>query len=152
MVNTTFQHHPPFVLPINLTLKLAALHRLLLLHHWQRSLPLFPTLSNECIALRHKTQHLWNIHTRCLNITYTVISPNSLFGLRYQHQVIELGRPQTVRILLPYWFTWVNKKVSLAWCHIWDVRSSVQYCTEVDLQSSNKKVLLLTRCQQIYAL
>ena len=44
-----------------------------------------------------------------VNITYTGISPNSIFGLCYQHQVLKLIHPGTVWILLPYQITWVNE-------------------------------------------
>ena len=44
-----------------------------------------------------------------VNITYTTIYQHRLFGLCYQHQVIELMRLGMVQILLPYQFTWVNE-------------------------------------------
>ena len=42
-----------------LTQKLASLHHILPLYHWQRSLPLLPPFSNEHITLWRKTRHLW---------------------------------------------------------------------------------------------
>ena len=64
MVYPKFHHNTPFVLPTKVTLKLAALHCILHFHHWQRILPILPPLSNEHIILRHKTQHLINMHDK----------------------------------------------------------------------------------------
>ena len=64
MANPKFQHHPPFVLPTKVTLKLAELHRLLPIPLWKRSIRLFPPLSNEHITLQRKTQYLQNQHVK----------------------------------------------------------------------------------------
>ena len=64
VVNPKIQHHRPFVLPPKVSRKLTELHLLIHLCHWQRSLPLFPPFSNTHIALRHKTQHLRNLHVK----------------------------------------------------------------------------------------
>ena len=44
-----------------------------------------------------------------VHITYTTISPNFIFILCYQHQVLNLMHLVVVWILLPYRFTWENK-------------------------------------------
>ena len=49
-----------------------------------------------------------------VNITYTAISPDCLFGLRYQDQVLKLMRLWKVWVLLPYWFNWVNEPLNTA--------------------------------------
>ena len=41
-----------------------------------------------------------------VNITYAAIYPKHIFGLRCQHQVLEIMRPWTVRIPFPYGLTW----------------------------------------------
>ena len=46
---------------------------------------------------------------KCANITYANVSLGSIFSFQYQHQVIELVRLRVVQILIPDWFTWVNK-------------------------------------------
>ena len=92
MVNSIFQHRTPFVLPTNVTLKLASINNLFPLRHWQRSLTLFPHLSNEHIALRRKNQHLRNQYSKmCTHYLHQYFS-ESYFSLRYQHQVINLIR------------------------------------------------------------
>ena len=111
MVNPNFQHHRPFVLTTEVTMKLTALHLLIPFHSWQRSLPILTSLSNAHIALQHKTQHVQNLHA---NITYTTISLNLLFGICYQHQVIEYMRLQRVWIILPYWFNWANEPLNIS--------------------------------------
>ena len=70
----------------------------------------------------------------------------------------------TVFILLPYWFTWLNelwnttcktsfpKQGGFSWCQPFDVSFSVNYSTEVDVQSPNNKISSLKWCQQTYAL
>ena len=49
-----------------------------------------------------------------VNITYTSISRNILFSLRYKHQVIKLMRLRMVWILLPYMFNYVNEPCNTA--------------------------------------
>ena len=71
-------------------------------------------------------------------------------------------RLQTVHILLPYRVTSTNEprntdsqdhpsqnEVTFSLCQLCDVNSEVHYCTEGDLQISNKKILPLTQCQKI---
>ena len=100
---------------------------------------------------------------KCVNITYATVSLGRLFSFCYQHQVITLMVLWKFRIVLPDCFNLVNQtwytdqkipssqnKVSLAWCQLCDVISAVHYCTGVDIQSPNKRVLSLTWCQQIY--
>ena len=86
-----------------------------------------------------------------VNIIHTAISLNCPFGLRYQHQVLRIMGIFTIRILLPYRFLLVNElwntacktplppKSGFSWFQLCDVSSSVHYCTEGDVQSSNKK-------------
>ena len=77
IVNTKYQHQTPFVIPTKVTVKLAALHRLLLLHHWKRSFPHFFPLSNEHIALRSKTLHLRNPHAKtCTHYLHRYFYPD----------------------------------------------------------------------------
>ena len=44
-----------------------------------------------------------------VHITYTAISTDFIFALRYQHQVLEIMRLGKFRIIIPYWFNWVNE-------------------------------------------
>ena len=100
-----------------------------------------------------------------VHITLTAIYPDCIFVLRYHPQFLNIMCLGTVHILPPYRFNWVNEpwntafqyhppqnKVSLAWCQLCDIRSSVHYCNDWDLQSSNLKILSLSQCQRIYAL
>ena len=77
----------------------------------------------------------------CVNITYTNVYLGRLFGFRYQHQVIETVIFRMVWIILPDWFTPVSeplniasqkptfhKKLSLAWCQLFDVNYAVHSC------------------------
>ena len=42
-----------------------------------------------------------------------------------------------------------QNKVTFSWCQLCDVNSELHYCTEVDVQIPNKKILSLIWCQQI---
>ena len=163
MVNPTFQHHAPFVIPTNITLKLAALCRLLHICHWQRSLPILPNFSNKHIVLRHKTQHLRYSHAKtCTHYLHCYLSvfyfhpplstPSSQYYVSWDGSdnypiSVYLGK-WTVKYSLKD--SPPQNKVSLSWCKLCGICSSLHYCTEGDVQSSNSKILLLTRCQRIY--
>ena len=158
MVNTKFQHRTPFILPTKVTLKLAELHHLLTIYHWQTSLPLFSTLSNEHIALRYKTQHLRNKHAKmCKHYSHCYFSgfyfcpplstPSSQaytswggsnnfpFSVYLGERTVKYSSQDPPS----------QKKVSLALCKLWDIRSSVHYCTEGDVKKSYSKISSLTR-------
>ena len=76
------------------------------------SLPLFPPFLMKISSCGVKLNTFKISMQKCLHITYTDISPNLPFGFCYQHQFIELMCLQTVQILLPYWFTWVNEPLN----------------------------------------
>ena len=150
MVNTKFQHHTPFVLPTKVTLKLAELHCLLNFYQWKISLPLFPPLANDHITLRHKTQYLRNPYAK--TSTHYLHSYSSRFSFPpslstpSSKTYLSWDSLDTTPLLL-YLGAWTvkyspqdpppQKKVSLVWCQLCDILSSVHYCTEGDVQISN---------------
>ena len=94
MVNPKIQHHQPCVLPPKFYGKMTTLHLHLLLPitFWQRSIPLFPPFSNSHFSLWHRNQNLHNLHGKRVNINYTAVFTDIIFGFCYQHQVIEVIR------------------------------------------------------------
>ena len=70
--NPKIQHQKPFVLPPKASEKLTSIHIIITLTHSKRSLTLSPPFSNACIDLRHKTQQLQNLHSKRVQIPYTI--------------------------------------------------------------------------------
>ena len=64
MINSNIQHHQPFVLTPKVSEKLTPLYILLPLTHWQITIPILHPFSIAHITLRHKTQHLQNMHVK----------------------------------------------------------------------------------------
>ena len=114
MVTSKFQHHPLFVIPTKVTLNLEAIHHLLTLPHWQRIITLFPNFQMNISPCGVKINIFEISMWSCVNSTFAAISPDHIFGLYYQHQVLELMSLWTVRIFLPYQINWVYEPLNTA--------------------------------------
>ena len=163
MVNPKIQQHRPFLLPPKVSGKLTTCNLIPLFNHWQISLPLLPMLPNAHIALRHRTQHLRNLHSKNCK--------------HYFHHYLFKSSFQTPRSTPSYWsYETLNRsdiyklsvylgectlnysskylpsqnKVTFSWCQLCDVNSAVHCFNEGDVKIPNKKILLLTRCQRIH--
>ena len=147
-----------------LTVKLEELLCLLPLPHWQQNLLPFLTLSNEHIALQRKTKHLWNRYAKTCKhdlhryfykspflpllstLSYRDYAPWD--GSNTHTSSVDLGKMnREIQLAIPPF----QKRGDFSWCQRWDVNSSVNYCTEGDTHSPNKKILYLTQFQRIYA-
>ena len=109
MVNPMFQHHTPFVQPTEVTLKLASLYHIIFIHHWKKvflSSILCKIKISPC-GLKFNTVKISK--QKRVHINYSDIYPYRLFGIHYQHQVMELICLGAFWVLIPYHFTWVNE-------------------------------------------
>ena len=143
MVNLKIQHHQPFFLPPNLSGKMEALNICIPIPNWRRSIPFFATFSNLHIPLWNKTQHLQNMHEKCVNISYTIISLEFLFGFHYQHQVIELMIFRTVEILIPDRFTLENEPWNID--HNPPLPKTMCLCHSVNFVISSQQYIIVLR-------
>ena len=116
MANPKIQHHQPFFLPPKVSGKLTALHIILPLPftHLQIISPLFLIFKIHIRPCGIKPNTFKICIWKSVNITYTTIYLNHIFGLRYKNQFIELMIIYTVWILIPYWFTWVHESLNTA--------------------------------------
>ena len=116
MVNLKIQHHLPFFIPPKVLGKLLSLHILITLPipHWQRSINLFPTLSNAHIALWHKTWHRQNLHTKICKHYWQNYFSWSSFWLPIPIPISWDYNTWKGFILLPDRFNWVNEPLNKA--------------------------------------